>query len=158
MNMDAHNNVEAINFQFNSEGRVLPIALIQEPFSKLTIPIPVGDISPLNPPLGKVPPIPKRVKLLRQTAKMSFAEALEAALAEAAQSGNAVSASGSLDVLRYGRLLAPRKLVGVRGAGHAFDGLYYVESVTHRIKPGEYKQDFTLSRNGLVSTVERVPA
>jgi len=30
--------------------------------------------------------------------------------------------------------------------------------VTHKIKRGEYKQDFTLARNGLLSTVPRVPA
>jgi hypothetical protein len=40
----------------------------------------------------------------------------------------------------------------------AFDGLYYVKSVTHNIKRGEYKQSFELSRNGLISTVPRVAA
>jgi hypothetical protein len=59
-------------------------------------------------------------------------------------------ASGSLNVLRYGRVLKARKLVGVRGAGIAFDGLYYVRRVTHNLKRGEYTQDFELSRNGLV--------
>jgi hypothetical protein len=44
----------------------------------------------------------------------------------------------------------------VRGAGPGFDGLCYVKSVTHMIKRGEYKQDFKLSRNGLVSTVQTV--
>ena len=42
-------------------------------------------------------------------------------------------------------------LVGVRGAGLAYDGLYYVNSVTHKIKRGEYKQSFSLSRDGLIS-------
>ena len=42
-------------------------------------------------------------------------------------------------------------LVGVRGAGRTYDGMYYVESVTHNIKRGEYKQSFTLSRDGVVS-------
>ena len=69
-----------------------------------------------------------------------------------------MSGDGHLDVLRYGRVLKARQLVGVRGAGTAFDGLYYVKSVTHTIKRGEYKQNFALSRNGLVSTVPRVPA
>ena len=45
----------------------------------------------------------------------------------------------------------------MRGAGTAFDGLYYVKSVKHRIKRGEYKQDFELSRNGLVSLTPKVP-
>ncbi len=61
-------------------------------------------------------------------------------------------------MLRYGNLLSARGLVGVRGAGMAFDGLYYVSSVTHQLKRGEYKQSFTLSRNGLVSTVPEVAA
>jgi hypothetical protein len=46
--------------------------------------------------------------------------------------------------------------VGVRGVGPAFDGLHYVTSVTHKIKRGEYKQSFKLSRNGLISTVPRL--
>ena len=44
------------------------------------------------------------------------------------------SRKGELDVLRYGSVLKARQLVGVRGAGMAFDGLYYVKSVTHTIK------------------------
>ena len=55
-----------------------------------------------------------------------------------------------------GRLLKARKLVGVRGAGILYNGLYYVEKVTSNIKRGEFKQSFNLSRNGLLSTVPRV--
>ena len=42
--------------------------------------------------------------------------------------------------IRYGQILRARSLVGVRGAGLAFDGMHYVDSVTHNLKPGEYKQ------------------
>jgi hypothetical protein len=55
-------------------------------------------------------------------------------------------------------VLKSRQLVGVRGAGLAFNGLYYVRSVTHQIKRGDYKQRFSLARNALVSTVPTVPA
>jgi hypothetical protein len=48
-------------------------------------------------------------------------------------------------------------LVGVRGAGLAYDGLYYVDSVTHDLKRGEYKQSFQLSRDGLISNTPKVP-
>jgi hypothetical protein len=68
-----------------------------------------------------------------------------------------VSASGSLDVLRYGRVLKARSLVGVRGAGLAYDGLYYVQGVTSTLKRGEFKQRFNLTRNGLISITPRVP-
>ena len=79
-------------------------------------------------------------------------------MAKAARSADAVSANGTLDVLRYGGVLKARRLVGVRGAGQPFDGVYYVKSVVHNIKRGEYKQSFTLGRNGLISTVPGVPA
>ena len=79
-------------------------------------------------------------------------------LAKAAQWAEAVTGKGELDVLRYGSVLKARQLVGVRGAGTAYDGLYYVKSVTHKIKAGEYKQSFELSRNGLISTVPQVAA
>ncbi len=58
-------------------------------------------------------------------------------LAKAAQWAEAVTGQGTLDVVRYGRLLKARQLVGVRGVGPAFDGLHYVTSVTHTIKRGE---------------------
>jgi hypothetical protein len=78
-------------------------------------------------------------------------------LAYASQHADAVRGSGTLDVVRYGRVLRSRGLVGVRGAGEAFDGLYYVRSVTHTLRRNEYKQAFTLARNGLLSTVPVVP-
>jgi hypothetical protein len=67
-----------------------------------------------------------------------------------------VTASGSLDVSRYGRLLRARGLVGVRGASAPFNGLYYVRSVTTTIKRGECKQSFELTRNGLLPTITAV--
>jgi hypothetical protein len=84
--------------------------------------------------------------------------ALMKGLANASKSADAVSGTGSLNVLRYGRLLKARGLVGVRGVGMAFDGLYYVSKVTTKMKRGEIKQDFSLTRNGLVSITPAVPA
>ncbi len=59
-----------------------------------------------------------------------------------------VTANGELDVLRYGRLLNPRTLVGLRGAGKSYDGNYYVKNVSHKISIGSYNQSFTLTREG----------
>jgi hypothetical protein len=157
VDMDAHTNVESLSFSFDTESKKLPVILIQESISKLLIPIPVPDITPLSPPLGLIPPIPKDIEWITGTAKLSPIRAAVIGLSKAAKSADAVSASGNLDVLRYGHVLKARKLVSVRGAGNAFDGLYYVKSVTHNIKRGEYKQSFTLSRNGLISTFQKVP-
>jgi hypothetical protein len=158
INMDAHTNVESLNFTFDTEERTLPVIHIYNKETKAIIPIPVPDITPLNPPLGLIPPIPKALKPVRGVAKYSPIEAALIGLAKAAKSSDAVRGTGSLDVLRYGRVLRARKLVGVRGVGAAFDGLYYVSSVAHKIKRGEYKQDFSLTRNGLISTLSKVPA
>jgi hypothetical protein len=156
--MDAHTNVESINFRFDKEKAVLPIVVIQNQATKVPIPIPIPPITPLNPPLGAVQPLPNHVRWITETAKYSPIQAALIGVAKASQSSDTVSATGSLDVLRYGRILKARKLVGVRGVGLAFDGLYYVTSVTHDIKRGEYKQSFELSRNGLISITPKVPA
>jgi len=157
VNMGALTNVEQLSFNFEKESKTVPIAYYQEPSSKEPIGVPVPGILPLNPPLGQVPPLPARTVNLDNTAHLSSQSAQMAALAYAGQNSDSVSGTGSLDVARYGRLLKSRQLVGVRGAGLPFDGLYYVKSVSHDIKRGEYKQSFTLARNGLVSTVETVP-
>jgi hypothetical protein len=157
INMDALTNVESLSFRFDGDKRKLPVIYIQTPLN-IPIPIPIPDIGLLNPPLGLIPPIPKGLEPIETTAKLTVPKAILRGLSMASKSADSVSGSGTLDVLRYGRVLKARKLVGVRGAGTAYDGLYYVDSVTHDIKRGEYKQQFTLKRNGLVSTVPRVPA
>jgi hypothetical protein len=157
-NMDAHTNVNDVSFTFDTESKVLPIVMIQNPLTKVPIPIPIPDITPLSPPLGLIPPIPKNFEIINESAKYSPVQAALIGLAKAAKTSDAVTAKGTLDVTRYGRTLKPRRLVGLRGVGTAFDGLYFVKSVTHSLKRGEYKQSFTLVRNGLISTLAKVPA
>jgi len=160
--MDAYTNVESLHFNFDQEKSKIPLVYTYIEQIGTSIPIPIPPVNPLDPPLGAIPPIPtncfRRISLRSATISRScqFAQATMMALAAGAASSEAVTCEGSLDVTRYGGVLSARKLVGVRGAGYAFDGLYYVKSVTHKIKRGEYKQDFTLTRNGLVSTVQTV--
>jgi hypothetical protein len=153
---DASSNVESLSFAFNNDQKSLPILIIQEPITKLPIPIPIPDINPLAPPLGAVPPLPKEFPIINGVAKLPPVRALLVGLAKSAQAADAVTATGTIDVQRYGQVLNARSLVGLRGAGMAFDGLWYVTSVTHQLKRGEYKEEFSLSRNGLVSTVPSV--
>ena len=157
VNMDALTNVESLSFNFDKEKKTMPIVYFQELLSKAPIGIPIPDITPLNPPLGIVPPLPPQIVSLDDTSQKGPIGALMAGLAYAGQHSDSVFGTGSLDVSRYGRLLKSRQLVGVRGAGLPFDGLYYVKSVTHDIKRGEYKQSFSLARNALVSTLPTVP-
>jgi hypothetical protein len=160
--MDAYTNVESLQFSFNQEQNKLPVVYIYVEETGVSIPIPMPPITPLNPPLGVIPApytnlLPPDFSSDRDDlGKRPIPQAIMMGLAEAAKNAEAVTCEGSLDVTRYGNVLKARQLVGVRGAGPAFDGLYYVKRVKHKIKRGEYKQDFSLSRNGLVSTVSTV--
>lgn len=158
VDMDAHTNVETISFSFDNERNRLPMIVIHPKETKIPIPIPVPDVTPLNPPLGALRPIPHGLQMIDSGTKYSPVRAALVALGKAARFSEVVSASGSLDVLRYGRVLRARKLVGVRGAGRQFDGLYYVRGVTHTLERGKFSQSFELSRNGLFSTIPNVPA
>jgi hypothetical protein len=160
--MDAYTNIDGLRFSFDQEKNKIPLVYIYNSETGISIPIPLPPITPLNPPLGLIPPLPTNLfppdlsPFGDDLSKRPIPQAIMMGLARSAQNAEAVSCEGSLDVTRYRSLLKARQLVGVRGAGPAFDGLYYVKGVTHKIKRGEYKQDFTLTRNGLVSTVPTV--
>lgn len=158
INLDGFTNVESLSFKFDNNQNAIPTLFYYNELTGVPIPIPLPPITPLSPPLGLIPPIPMQLKPVSDDlSKRSLPQGIMKGLAKAAKWAEAVTGEGSLDVVRYGRPLKARQLVGVRGAGPAYDGLHYVKSVTHTIKRGEYKQSFTLSRNGLLSTVPRVP-
>jgi hypothetical protein len=153
-----HDNVTSMSFTFDKERKELPVVFVQEPYSKAPIPIPIPDITPLNPPLGIIPPLPPKVTLLTNTAKLNPLSAVMKGIAYAGSHSDSVFGTGQLDVVRYGHVLRARQLVGVRGAGDAYNGLYYVTSVTDTLKRGTFTQSFSLARNALLSTLPVVPA
>ena len=156
INMDAETNVESLSFTFDGMARTQPVITILDPITeKIPISIPIPDVSILRPPLALRPAVALRTEELDDVANLDPITAVLFGMAEASKP-DAITGSGQLDVLRYGRPLKARQLVGVRGAGTAYDGLYYVSSVTHNIKRGEYKQSFNLGREGLISITPRV--
>jgi hypothetical protein len=158
INMDADTNVETLSFSLDGLQKKIVLYSIMDPIThKVVIPIPVPNLSIVRPPLGVKLPIPWRLEQQEGAAKNNPAKAAQEILGILFNASDAITASGSLDVLRYGRVLRSRMLVGVRGAGSAYDGLYYVNSVTHNLKRGEYKQSFQLSRDGLISLTPKVP-
>lgn len=157
VNMDSWTNVEQLQFSYEPDQSVMPIVTIQDETTHTPIPIPIPPVTPLNPPLGLFVPPPARTETSDAAANLSPGQALMMGMAKASNSADVVSGNGTLDVLRYGQILKARQLVGVRGAGMAFDGLHYVDSVTHDISPGAYKQSFSLKRNALISNTPVVP-
>lgn len=152
VNSDWATNVDSLSFSLDGLSKKITVITILDPITKkIPIPIPLPNIDILKPPLGARLTPPAKVVFSDDMAGLSTDEALKRAFGLLREGADAVSGSGSLSVTRYGSILKARQLVGVRGAGLAYDGMYYVESVTHNLKRGEYKQNFTLSRDGLVS-------
>ena len=87
---------------------------------------------------------------------LSFAAWRCQAAAQSAQTTDTVKVTGELDLGRYGRVLEPRKLVGLRGVGFQNDGFYYVRDVVHSISRGKWTQAFTLVRDGVGTTTMTV--
>lgn len=157
VNMDAHTNVESLNFSLDGMAKKIKIFTIMDPFTKkVPIPIPVPNVNVFKPPLGARPTPPSRIEIASEGGDLAPDEAAQSILGFLMNNSSAISANGTLDVVRYKNILRARMLVGVRGAGVAYDGMYYVDSVTHNIKRGEYKQSFSLSRDGLISNTPKV--
>jgi len=157
VNMDAHTNVESLSFSLDGRAKKIRIFTIFDPITrKIPVPIPLPNISILKPPLGLRPTPPSKIEIHNNATPLEADEAARDILSFLMSNSTAISGNGSLDVLKYGRILRARTLVGVRGAGISYDGLYFVDTVTHNIKRGEYKQNFTLSRDGLISNTPRV--
>lgn len=152
VNLDWETNVESLSFSLNGLSKHLTFVTILDPITRrIPLPIPVPNIDILKPPLGARLTPPAKISFSDDLANLAPDEAAKRIFGMMREGADAVSGNGSLNVMRYGHILRARMLVGVRGAGVTYDGLYYVESVTHSIKRGEYKQNFTLSRDGLIS-------
>lgn len=159
INMDAHTNVESMSFSLDGLAKETMLVTVNDPITgRIPITIPIPSISIFQPPLGARPTPPAKITLSTSEGGKSVTHTLKTVLGRLLKgSANAITATGSLDVLRYGHVLRSKMMVGVRGAGVAYDGLYYVDSVTHKIKRGEFKQSFQLSRDGLISLTPKVP-
>jgi hypothetical protein len=87
---------------------------------------------------------------------LTAAEATARAQAQVDEaSARTMELTGTLDSQRFGGVLKARSLVDVRGAASAFNGKYYVRKVKHRLTRDNYQQDFTVSREGLGSTITK---
>ncbi len=151
VNMGPNTNVVGdVNFQYNSLEATFVEGSVQDRQTGRETPV-------LTRASTRIPLVSKpawqtqshvRKRRFRQTG-LNTVQAYSRAQAETDRSTDKVlTATGELDATRYEALLTPRGLVGLRGVGFSYDGFYYVKSVTHRIRRGEYRQSFTLTREG----------
>lgn len=154
-NMGPETNVEQISFRYDGLAPSMSEGRVQDRTSNQTLPV----VTPLSTrlPLSTQPAWLVNQPNVRRTqfrdSGVNAAQAFARAQGETdASMDQVLMADGELDALKYGDLLTPRALVGVRGVGYQHDGLYYVKSVTHRVRPGDYRQSFSLAREGQGAT------
>lgn len=154
--MGPQTNISSINFQYNALGPVVVSSNVTDRQTNQGMPVqtfaskrlPLATQSALSTNLPNV----RKVRL-ENSDGLNYIQAMTLAQARTDSSlDNVVSANGELDALQYADILIPRGLVGLRGVGYSYDGLYYVKRVTHTIRNGEYKQSFSLTREGVGST------
>lgn len=110
-------------------------------------------VGPDNPLLGPEPAsgggsgLRDFVWRLRRQGTTDEAELKARAQAKANELDMRVKATGDLDGTLYGHVLRVGELVPVDGVGDRLNGLYYVDTVSHRFSVDGYTQSFELLRN-----------
>lgn len=114
-------------------------------------PIPSFGIASTEIPMGLEPSLfrilPPPVARQQPGCAANPTEAQLRALAQASATSRAITAQGEIDGIKLARPLRVGLPVLVRGAGRQNSGLYYVQSVTHRISRDDYRQNFSAWRN-----------
>jgi len=148
-------NVANISFQNDAADATSVSGVVQDRQTNTTFPI--RTAASLRPPLAAFPglahPLLAGTRAYQAGGGRSVTQAMAEAQGETDASTDIVKVEGELNIGRYGRLLKARGLVGLRGAGYTYDGLYYVSSVTSVMTRGSFVQKFSLTREGTGSTV-----
>jgi hypothetical protein len=158
VNMGSFTNVDSINIQNNALAATVLKGRVQD---RKTNEIQTVDVAKSDrPSLAKhsalTSQLYRRTGQFRQTGRdTNQANARAQAMVDKA-SDEAVNVTGSCQTERYGHVLQLRGLVELRGVGYTHDGIYYTKQVTHSISPEKYSQSFTLTREGVGTTIQQV--
>jgi hypothetical protein len=158
-NMGSSSNILSINFQYNSLKPELVVGTIKDKDNDKVEEIVITDstldsLITTNSPFASSNKKDFKTRWLKLDKPMTTSEAYKRAQDETNKSfEDVVTASGEIDSSQYGDVIKPRNLVILKGVGSEYAGKYYVKSVTHNIKRGEYKQSFNLTREDLGSAI-----
>jgi phage protein D len=154
LNFGPDTNILNISVSYDSLGPAEPQVKTVDSQSRVALPLP--SQSGVLPNLSSRQDPPLRRTIIRDSAKLSSLQASLRSVSAASRSSSAVTATGELDAVRYGNILQARRLVSLRGVGETNNGNYYVRRVVHRISRGEYRQSFTLEREGRGASSKQV--
>ncbi len=144
-------NLNSFSVRNDMLGPTGVVGAVTDPRTRAPIPVvaPAAAEMPMGmePTLSRIVPPPVESDMGRDAA--SPAEAQYQAMQRATQSARTIRATAEIDGLKFGRPLFAGVPVLVRGAGRQNSGLYFVESVTHRISRDAYTQSVGLWRNAV---------
>ena len=155
VDMGPNTNVESIQFQYQPLSTDPVYDTVQDTQILMDQPVLTPGSTRMPPPAR---PAAREQNSLFQDPRLGTIDTVAKAQSQTNGSPDrVVTVQGEVDVLRYGSILQAARLVAVRGAGPSYDGLYMVQSVTHKLNRGSYHQSFTLNREGLESTIFTAP-
>ncbi|MBW4644924.1 MAG: hypothetical protein KME23_18355 [Goleter apudmare HA4340-LM2] len=158
VNMGSYTNVDTINLQMNALAPASVTGSVQDRKTNQIQPTQANNSTRLN--LSAQPALQNQSAIrktqFRETGRLQLQAGSRAQAMLNRSVDQVITVNGEVDTLRYGDILNFGKVVELRGVGYSYDGRYYINSVTHIFGGGEYKQRFSLSREGLGTTIMRV--
>ncbi|MBD2355989.1 hypothetical protein H6G41_15390 [Tolypothrix sp. FACHB-123] len=158
VNMGSSTNVDSINLQMNALAPAIVGGSVQDRKTNQIHPIQVNDSTREN--LSRKPALQNQSSIrktqFRETARLQLQADSRSQAMLNRSIDRVITVNGELDTLTYGDVLNMGKIVELRGVGYTYDGRYYINSVTHRLGGGEYRQLFILTREGLGTTIMQV--
>ncbi len=153
LSVDFGTATNLVDFQVSYDTLRPTAAVSAEADPRTGVPLPAPAPAPLSPPDGLEPTllriVPPRVSRPTALDAANPAELIRQNQAIVDRSSRALTASGTVDAVKYGRMLRPGLPVLVRGAGRAYSGTWYVTRVSHSISTGAWTQQFSATRNAV---------
>lgn len=144
-------NLSEFNVVYDALRPTLALGVALDARTKTPIPA-VATLS-TDLPMGMEPTtlriLPPAITRPRWRYAANPSEAISQARSLFTRSARCLKGSGTVDGLKFGRILRTGLTVAVRGAGRQHSGNYYVTKVSHSIARGHYTQRFEAWRNGV---------
>ncbi|MBL4791268.1 MAG: hypothetical protein JKY60_20225 [Kordiimonadaceae bacterium] len=154
-------NVSELQFNFDGTQPTRIWALVEN--KETDIPIPIVTVTSTSMTDFSSQPALTESAVLTAKNKAMYQQGLSVPTAWAraqaltnCSADSAVTGQGKVDALRYGSILMAPGVVAVSGAGSLYDGKYYLKTATHHITRTAYEQSFSITRDGIGSTLSTV--
>jgi hypothetical protein len=147
----AATNLTGFSVSYDALRPTMALGVALDPRTKAPIPAvaPIATELPMGAEPALLRGLPPAITRPLMRDAVNPAEAVAQARSLANRTSRALKGSGTVDGLKFGRILRAGLPVAVRGAGRQHSGNYYVTKVTHTIQRGSYTQRFEAWRNAV---------